>query len=87
LAAKRGVTNRARQPPFTVRQILAWADAYHDRTGSWPTVRSGRVGFSTQVTWQIIDSALRTGQRGLPGGQSLAILLRDRRRASRAARK
>src|SRR5262249_41260148 len=23
-------------PPLTVEQILAWADAHHDRTGRWP---------------------------------------------------
>jgi hypothetical protein len=25
-----------RRPPFTVRQLLAWADAHHERAGQWP---------------------------------------------------
>jgi hypothetical protein len=26
-------------PPLTVPQILAWADAFHARTGRWPKAR------------------------------------------------
>jgi len=26
----------ARKPPLSIKQILAWADAHHKRTGEWP---------------------------------------------------
>jgi len=86
LAAKRRVPNRSAQPRYSIRQILAWADVYHDRTGRWPTVWSGPVGPYTKEIWRRIDRALRRGDRGLPGGQSLSILLAERRRASRLAK-
>ncbi|MBI3467882.1 MAG: hypothetical protein HY000_33155 [Planctomycetes bacterium] len=85
LAAKRRVPNKSAQPRYSLRQILAWADAYHDRMGKWPTVWSGRVGPYVKDTWHKIDKALRSGYRGLPGNQSLAMLLKERRRASRLA--
>lgn len=85
LAAKRGVPYRLGRR-LTVRQILAWADAYQDRTGQWPAVKSGPVRGATKTTWSQIDNALRIGGRGLPGGQSLYQLLADRRRATRNAR-
>lgn len=86
LAAKRAAPHRDQQPRLTIRQILAWADAFHDRTGDWPTVNHGRVGPYTKETWTQIDYALKHGRRGLPGGQSLSMLLADRRRATRFAR-
>jgi hypothetical protein len=66
----------ARQrPPLTVEQILAWADAHHERTGRWPISRSGPVEGVPGQTWGDVDKALRAGRRGLPGGDSLARLL------------
>src|SRR5947209_4014614 len=64
---------------LTVRQILVWADAYHDLTGKWPIKDSGRIAGTVCETWSAIDSALRTGLRGLPGGSSLAQLLAEHR--------
>ncbi|MBI3465890.1 MAG: hypothetical protein HY000_22975 [Planctomycetes bacterium] len=80
LAAKRGVPHRMQRPRLTIRQILAWADAYHDRTGKWPTVKAGPLGPYSKDTWSRIDKALRQGYRGLPGGQTLAMLMKERRR-------
>jgi hypothetical protein len=60
-------------------QILAWADVYHKRTGSWPNLNSGRISGTLDETWRRIDSALRIGLRGLPGGSSLARLLCEQR--------
>jgi hypothetical protein len=37
LAQKRGARNIQDLPPLTEAQILAWADAHHERTGAWPT--------------------------------------------------
>jgi len=60
-------------------QILAWADTYYQQTGSWPTMRSGRVPGLKEETWKAVDSALRDGLRGMSRGSSLARLLAERR--------
>ena len=41
LVEHRGVRSSCALPRLTVHQILAWADAFHQRTGKWPQVRSG----------------------------------------------
>ena len=71
-----------RRPTLTVEQVLAWADAHHLRTGSWPTTASGRVRGARGERWRALDRALRMGHRGLPGGDSLARLLDRERRPS-----
>jgi len=81
LARHRGVRNLAGQPHLTVNQILAWADEFRERTGSWPTSRhfAEVIAGSGGQRWWAVDRALREGMRGLPGGSSLARLLaRDR---------
>jgi hypothetical protein len=42
-------------------------------------VRDGRWVWGTGESWRAIDGALRDGRRGLPGGSSLARLLRTER--------
>jgi hypothetical protein len=79
LAAKRNVRNVKGLPPLTIRQILAWADAYHTRHGTWPTGRSGPIPRSRGQTWTGVDVALHAGRRGLPGCSSLAQLLAEKR--------
>jgi hypothetical protein len=59
--------------------ILAWADAHHERTGTWPGCQSGPVEGTAGETWMAVEMALNHGQRGLPGGSSLAWLLAERR--------
>jgi hypothetical protein len=76
--------NRARLPRLTVGQILDWADRHRRRTGAWPTYHSGNIA-GTEETWAAVDRALRLGRRGLPGGDSLAELLRRRRGVTRRA--
>ena len=44
------------------------------RTGRWPARWSGPVIGIGGETWYGIDSALKSGRRGLPGGSSLAVL-------------
>jgi hypothetical protein len=66
---------RSGRPTLTVQQILAWADAHHERTGQWPLQRSGPVTDAPGETWSAIDVALRRGHRGLPEGSSLSWLL------------
>jgi len=64
------------RPPLTIEQILAWAEAHHQRTGKWPTAASGEVPESPEETWKIINAALWEGYRGLAGEDSLSQLLR-----------
>jgi hypothetical protein len=64
--------------PLTTGQILAWADAHRRLTGDWPKATSGPVP-GAGPTWLAVDVALKRGWRGLPGGDSLARLLRRER--------
>ncbi len=75
LARHRGVRNRSRLPKLTIRKILSWMDAYHNRTGRWPNAQSGPVEGAVGETWRAVETALRKGLRGLPGGSSPARLL------------
>ena len=52
-----GGGNRASVPNLTRKQILAWADAHHRRTGEWPTRLSGPIPESPEDTWAAIDAA------------------------------
>jgi hypothetical protein len=79
LAEHRGRRNQKGLPRFTIPQILAWADAFHARTGRWPTSESGVIPESQADTWNAVHSALQMGSRGLPGGSTIARLLADER--------
>lgn len=61
---------------LTADLILIWADAFKVQTGRWPRGDDGTVGLF-DLTWARVDQALRKGYRSLPGGSSLALLLRD----------
>ncbi|OWK35645.1 hypothetical protein [Fimbriiglobus ruber] len=78
-AEYRGTRNLGALPPFTLEQILAWADAHHARTGDWPARTSGPIPDAPGETWLTVDSALYTGGRGLLGDSSLVQLLVERR--------
>ncbi|HEY7311701.1 MAG TPA: hypothetical protein VH643_20230 [Gemmataceae bacterium] len=65
---------RSHRPPLTVKQIVAWAKAHQQRTGYRPHAYTGAIP-GTQETWLGVDSALRKGHRGFPGGSSLSRLL------------
>ena len=68
-------------PRFSVRGILAWADAYNRRHGAYPGLHSGAILEAPGETWQKVENALRNGSRGLPGNETLAqLLVRYRRR-------
>jgi hypothetical protein len=66
-----------RPSQLTVRQILAWADVFHEQTGRWPTRTLSHLGVPGELLekWSAINTALQKGVRGLPGGSSLARLL------------
>jgi hypothetical protein len=79
LCDQRGVRNIGNLPPLTTDQILKWADSHHERTGEWPIVTSGDIVDAPGETWTAMEMALRNGNRGLPGGSSLAQLLAQER--------
>jgi hypothetical protein len=72
--------------PLTEEQVLRWADAYRARTGRWPTSDSGAVAGAPGETWEALNRALARGNRGLPGGSSVARLLAERRGKRNKAR-
>jgi hypothetical protein len=79
--AKLLIQSRGARPLFgralTEKQILAWADAHFELHGKWPALKSlDAPAPGVKDTWFAIDSALRNGRRGLPGGSSLPRLLR-----------
>jgi hypothetical protein len=76
LAEHRQAPNIYTEPPLAAGQILAWADAHRAATGRWPSPLSGPVLHAEGEHWGSIDTALREGYRGLPGGQSLGALIR-----------
>ncbi len=79
LIKNRGASKRSRRSRLAIARILAWADAFHERTGHWPTRKSGAVTEEPGETWWALDSALHAGSRGLPGGSTLTRLLAARR--------
>jgi hypothetical protein len=80
LAQRRGARNHKQLPHLTKKQILAWADAHYRRTRQWPKSHSGPIAGTAGETWQGVQDALHRGQRGQPGGSSLARLLAQHRR-------
>jgi len=85
LAEKRGVKNIQGLPKLTDEQILAWADAYYEKHGVYPDVKSGVVDEAPEETWYRIHESLRIGLRGLPKGRSLFKLLKATGRKERRA--
>ncbi len=81
LFRRRGVRHHLISPRLTLEQILAWADAYHRRTGRWPSAGSGAISNSSGETWRRVDDGLRRGNRGLAKGRTLARLLAEERGA------
>jgi hypothetical protein len=75
LAERKGARNRVSRPLLFEEQIVIWAETQHQRTGEWPTENSGWILGSGGESWVGVDSALRKGYRGLPGGSSLPQLL------------
>lgn len=68
------------RPPFTIAEILAWADAHHARTGKWPTIHSGPVYEALDESWLNINNAMCAGMRGFTRRQTtLARLLAEHR--------
>jgi hypothetical protein len=79
IARRFGPRSAAACTTFTVAQILAWADAFHAAHGRWPVTSSGPIPGTAHDTWSKVDTGLRMGLRGLPGGSSLSRLLAEHR--------
>jgi hypothetical protein len=77
MTAQRG--GRDSRTPLTINRILAAVDEYYAANGRWPDYRCGPVTGLPGDTWATINRALVRGRRGLPGGTSLAQLLRQYR--------
>ncbi|HEV3079306.1 MAG TPA: hypothetical protein VGY66_05980 [Gemmataceae bacterium] len=56
--------------------------SHHQRTGRWPSAKSGPILEAPAENWSKVDAALRDGLRGLPGGSTLAQLLTRERAAA-----
>jgi hypothetical protein len=68
-------TKRLLRRALSIPEILRWADAHRETHGKWPTKESGDVVSARFESWSAVDAALRSGNRTLPGGSSLARLL------------
>jgi len=81
LAERRGVRNPMGLAHLDLETILAWADAYHARTGRWPKAKSGPIPEAPGETWMRVSTAMVEGLRGLKRGPTLPQLLAERRGA------
>lgn len=81
LAEHRGVRNHADLPPLSVDQVLAWADAFHERTGEWPRQKHWPevIPDSGGETWGKVIQDISRGLRGFPGTGTLFDLLAEHR--------
>jgi hypothetical protein len=77
LARHRGTRNRKALPALSVERIERWARAHFRRTGSWPRRADGPIADAEGETWMAVEVALSHGQRGLPGGSSLAQVVAE----------
>lgn len=79
LSECRGAYNSKSRPNLRVRSILTWMDNFHASHGCFPNASSGAIRGQKHETWGRVESALREGLRGLPGGLSLSRLLYEHR--------
>lgn len=81
LAEHRGVRNIRDLPPLSVKQVLAWADDFHEQTGEWPKQKHWPevIPDSNGETWGSVIQAIAKGLRGFPGGETLFDLLAKHR--------
>jgi len=70
---------RGEPPDLTEAEVLAWADAFFERTGDWPSPESGPIPEAPGETWLLVAAALALGLRGLPRGGSIPRFLEEHR--------
>jgi hypothetical protein len=71
--------DRGEPPDLTTDDVLAWADAFFERTGDWPTHRSGPIPEEPGETWRLVAGALAFGLRGFSRGGSIPRFLYEHR--------
>ena len=64
---------------LSAEDVLAWADAFRERTGDWPTCDSGPIPEAPGETWLLVEAALALGLRGFPPGGSIPRFLDEHR--------
>ena len=74
LAQERGVRNPKRPPKLSLGKVSAWAKAYRQRHGTWPTRESGPVDEAPGESWAMVDRAMRRATRGIRHRCSLYLL-------------
>jgi hypothetical protein len=79
LQERPGARNKSNLPRLTEAGILAWADSHYRRTGRYPVVEAGPIADAPGETWKAVHMAVVQRLRGLPGGGSLARLLKMHR--------
>jgi hypothetical protein len=80
LLAATGRTHiRKDRPRLTEPLIAGWIEEQFRRTQLWPHRHSGPVLAAPGESWKALDHALAAGTRGLPGGTTLARLVRKHR--------
>jgi hypothetical protein len=78
LRVKRGMRNKHDLPPLSYDQIYRWIDAHFEQQQRCPDWSSQEVIPGSQGdSWYSIDYALREGTRGLRGGESVRVLVRE----------
>jgi hypothetical protein len=81
ISEKFKVRHKKNLPLYTNDLIIEFIQKYHDKVGKYPKYKSGVIITSrkeySEDTWASIDSALRTGSRGLSGGSSLAKFIKN----------
>lgn len=73
------ISHEVRWPELSEQLILALAEEYYTKFGRWPNTNSGKINPTSADSWRAINFCLKKGQRGLPGGSSLARLLNQGR--------
>jgi hypothetical protein len=76
LLDRRGVRYDAHRPPLHRTTIRRWAARFKKKHGKFPSRYSGPIPESDGDSWSNVELALYKGHRGLPGGMSLATLLK-----------
>jgi hypothetical protein len=79
LSKHRGVRNLKDLAPLSIELVRTWLDACHERTGEYPTHKSGPIPEAPGETWGTVDKALRKARRGFTVKSSLAQLLAEHR--------
>ncbi len=70
---------RGEPPSLTEAEVLAWADAFFERTGEWPSPWSGPIPEAPGETWLLVAAAPALGLRGFEPGSSLPRFLEEHR--------